>query len=142
MYHILLFIHCAACLGMILFVLLQTGRGAGLSMFGGGGDSLINTPSGSSFMKKFTGAMAATFAFTSLFLTLLSDRTGMSSVTSKAPPMPAPVAAEAPAAAPSTPSSPAASDAYKSIAPAEKKAAKPASDSSKTNRPEAPKTSK
>jgi preprotein translocase subunit SecG len=141
MYHILITIHIIACFGMILFVLLQTGRGAGLSMFGGGGDSLINTPSGSSFMKKFTGALAATFAFTSLFLTLLSDRTGMSSVTSKAPPMPIPAAA--PAAAPATPSSTAASDAYKSIAPAEKPAAKPsASDSPKANRPVAPKTSK
>jgi preprotein translocase subunit SecG len=133
MYHLLLTIHIIACFGMILFVLLQTGRGAGLSMFGGGGDSLINTPSGSSFMKKFTGGLAATFAFTSLFLTLLSDRTGMTSVTSKVPPAPAPIPATAPAAAPTTPSSPAASDAYKSIAPeAKKPAAKPA----------APKTSK
>lgn len=123
-------IHIIACLGMILFVLLQTGRGAGLSMFGGGGDSLINTPSGSSFMKKFTGGLAATFAVTSLFLTLLSDRTGMSSVTSKAPPMPAPIPAAAPAAAPATPSSPAASDAYKSI----DSAAKPAAKASKTSK--------
>ncbi len=99
MYTILMTIHIIACIGMIMFVLLQTGRGAGLSMFGGGGDSLINTPSGSSFMKKITAGMAATFAFTSLFLTLLSDRTGMSSVTSKALPLPAPVAAEAPAPA-------------------------------------------
>ena len=111
MYHFLLTVHIIACFGMILFVLLQTGRGAGLSMFGGGGDSLINTPSGSSFMKKFTGALAATFAFTSLFLTLLSDRTGMSSVTSKVPALPVPI----PASAPATPSSPAASDAYKSV---------------------------
>ena len=99
MYTILMSIHIIACLGMILFVLLQTGRGAGLSMFGGGGDSLINTPSGSSFMKKFTAGLAATFAVTSLILTLLSDRTGMSSVTSSSPAnMPAPAAAEAPAA--------------------------------------------
>lgn len=137
MYTFLLTIHIIACFGMILFVLLQTGRGAGLSMFGGGGDSLINTPSGSSFMKKFTGGLAATFAFTSLFLTLLSDRTGMSSVTSKAPPMPAPIPAEAPAAAPAAPSSPAASDAYKPLAPADQKAAKPA-----PSKPAAPKTSK
>jgi len=131
MYHLLLTIHIIACFGMIMFVLLQTGRGAGLSMFGGGGDSLINTPSGSSFMKKFTGGLAATFAFTSLFLTLMSDRTGMSSVTSKASALPIPAAA--PASAPAAPSSPAASDAYKSIAPeAKKPAAKPA----------APKTSK
>lgn len=135
MYHFLMTVHIIACLGMILFVLLQTGRGAGLSMFGGGGDSLINTPSGSSFMKKFTGGLAATFAFTSLFLTLLSDRSGMSSVTSKAPPAPITVPSEAPKAAPS---SEAASDAYKSVAPAAKKpAAKPA-----PSAPAAPETSK
>ena len=135
MYTFLLTVHIIACFGMILFVLLQTGRGTGLSMFGGGGDSLINTPSGSSFMKKFTGGLAATFAFTSLFLTLLSDRSGMSSMTSKAPPAPVTVPAEAPKAAPS---SEAASDAYKSIAPAAKKpAAKPA-----PSAPAAPETSK
>lgn len=99
MYHFLLTIHIIACFGMILFVLLQTGRGAGLQMFGGGGDSLINTSGGSSFMKKFTAGLAATFAFTSLFLTLLQNRSGMSSVTSK---FDAPVAApeQAPASVP------------------------------------------
>lgn len=117
MYTLLMGIHIFACAGMIFFVLLQTGRGAGLSMFGGGGDSLINTPSGSSFMKKITAGLAATFALTSLFLTLLSDRTGMSSVTSSVPPMPAPAAVEAPAPAPASPTSPAAADAYKSIDP-------------------------
>lgn len=102
MHTILMVIHVAACALMIFFVLLQTGRGAGLSMFGGGGDSLINTPSGSGFMKKITAGLAATFAVTSLFLTLLSDRTGMSSVTSSVPATPAPVAAEAPAPAAAT----------------------------------------
>ena len=138
MYHFLLTVHIVACLGMILFVLLQTGRGAGLSMFGGGGDSLINTPSGSSFMKKFTGGLAATFAFTSLFLTLLSDRTGMSCVTSKAPPMSVPIAAPAPAPAAQSavPTSAAASEAYKSIEAADKpvgKSAKPQKAASKTS---------
>jgi preprotein translocase subunit SecG len=96
MYHFLMAIHVLACLSMILIVLLQTGRGAGLQMFGGGGDSLITTPGGSSFMKKFTTGLAATFAFTSLFLTLLQNRTGMSSVTSKIVDTPAPL--ETPAA--------------------------------------------
>ena len=98
MYHFLLTVHIIACLAMVLVVLLQTGRGAGLQMFGGGGDSLITTPGGSSFMKKFTTGLAATFAFTSLFLTLLQNRTGMSSVTSKIADAPAPL--ETPAAAP------------------------------------------
>src|ERR1035437_4423069 len=111
MYHFLMFIHVIACLSMILIVLLQTGRGAGLQMFGGGGDSLITTPGGSSFMKKFTTGLAATFAFTSLFLTLLQNRTGMSSVTSKisdtpapleTPAVPQPSAAAAPLTAPAS----------------------------------------
>ncbi|MBI5239186.1 MAG: preprotein translocase subunit SecG, partial [Elusimicrobia bacterium] len=78
---------------------------AGLAVFGGGGDSLINTPSGSDFMKKFTAVLAGTFAFTSLFLTLLGSRAGMSSVTSR---VAAPVPVEAPAVpAPAAPAAPA-----------------------------------
>ena len=103
-YGFLKFVHVAACLLMIVVVLLQTGRGAGLSVFGGGGDSLINTPSGSDFMKKFTAVLAGTFAFTSLFLTLLSSRAGLSSVTSRVrtpPPVEAP--AQTPAPAPAAP---------------------------------------
>ncbi|MCX5794901.1 MAG: preprotein translocase subunit SecG [Elusimicrobia bacterium] len=99
-YGLLKFVHIAACLLMIVVVLLQTGRGAGLAVFGGGGDSLINTPTGSDFMKKFTAVLAGTFAFTSLFLTLLSSRAGMSSVTSRVhaaapPPLEAPAPAKA-----------------------------------------------
>ena len=117
MYTFLLTVHVIACLGMILFVLLQTGKGAGLQMFGGGGDSLINTPSGSSFMKKFTAGLAATFAFTSLLLTLLQSRTGMSSVTSRFD-----RGAEAPAAAPAP--APEQAPAAKPQAPAKKSPAK------------------
>ena len=122
MYHFLMFIHIVACLAMILVVLLQTGRGAGLQMFGGGGDSLITTPGGSSFMKKFTTGLAATFAFTSLFLTLLQNRTGMSSVTSKVIDTPAPAATPAvpPSAAPASAVAPAAAPAQAPV-PAKKK---------------------
>ena len=98
MYHLLLFVHILACLGMVLVVLLQTGRGAGLQVFGGGGDSLITTSTGSNFMKKLTAGLAVTFAFTSLFMTLLQSRSGMSSVTAD---VPAPI--EAPSAAPAAP---------------------------------------
>jgi preprotein translocase subunit SecG len=109
MYHFLMVVHVIACLAMIMIVLLQTGRGAGLQMFGGGGDSLITTPGGSNFMKKFTTGLAATFAFTSLFLTLLQNRTGMSSVTSKIMDTPAPLetpAAPQPSAAPANAAAP------------------------------------
>lgn len=104
-YKFLMTIHVSTCLLMILVVLLQSGRGAGLTVFGGSGDSLITTPSGSSFMKKFTAGLAGTFAFTSLFLTLISARSGMGTVTSHAQPP----AASTPAgpAAPAAPAAPA-----------------------------------
>jgi len=121
MYHFLMFVHVVACLAMIMVVLLQTGRGAGLQMFGGGGDSLIQSPGGSSFMKKFTTGLAATFAFTSLFLTLLQNRTGMASVTSRvaAPAAPLETPASAPAAVPGA-AAPAAPVAAPAAAPAKK----------------------
>lgn len=101
---IVLAAHVAACVFMIMFVLLQTGRGAGLGVLGGGGGDLINTPTGSSFMKKFTASLAATFAFTSLFLTLLQNRTGLSTVTNEVTaPLPAPSAPATPPAAPEQP---------------------------------------
>ena len=112
MYHFVMAVHVLACLFMILFVLLQTGRGAGLQMFGGGGDSLITTPSGSSFMKKFTAGLAMTFAVTSLLMTVLQNRSSLSSVTSKYSEPQAPASAPAASApaptAPSAPSTPAA----------------------------------
>jgi preprotein translocase subunit SecG len=110
MYHFVMAVHVVACLSMILFVLLQTGRGAGLQMFGGGGDSLITTPSGSSFMKKFTAGLAVTFALTSLFMTVLQNRSKLSSVTSKyaEPQAPASAPAASPAQAPAAPAAPSA----------------------------------
>ena len=36
MYYVLMTVHIAACLLMILVVLLQAGRGAGFNVFGGG----------------------------------------------------------------------------------------------------------
>ncbi len=76
-------IHVCACLLLILSVLLQAGRGAGFAVFGGGGDQMFNSPSGSSFLKQATTVLASTFAVTSLMLTLLSSRVGMNSVTQK-----------------------------------------------------------
>lgn len=104
MYAVLMTVHLAACLLMILIVLLQAGRGAGFNVFGGGGDALFATPSGSGFMKKMTAWLAGTFAVTSLLLTLLQGRVGFNSVTNRAAPMPAPAAAPAaPQAQPAAP---------------------------------------
>jgi len=101
LYWVVMGLHLFACFALICTVLfLQSGRGAGLMVFGGG-DSLINSPTGSSFIKKTTAVLAGTFAVTSLFLTLLGTRSTMSSVTSKIPDAPASrPAAPAPAPAP------------------------------------------
>lgn len=104
LYGFVMAVHLLACFLMIVVVLLQTGKGAGLNVFGGGGD-LISTPSGSSFMKKMTSGLAITFAVSSLFLTLLGSRSGMSSVTSKVRDE-APVTAPAPQAPAPTPAAP------------------------------------
>ena len=101
-YHLILAIHVFVCVLMILVVLLQTGRGAGLALFGSSGDSLITTPTGSSFMRNLTGALAGAFAFTSLFLSLLSAKSGMSSVTSRFSLPSAPTAQQAPATPPAS----------------------------------------
>ncbi len=99
-YHLLLAVHVCVCVLMILVVLLQTGKGAGLALFGSSGDSLITTPTGSSFMRNLTGALAGAFAFTSLFLSLLSAKSGMSSVTSRFSLPAAPASQQAPVVPP------------------------------------------
>lgn len=87
MYDFILIIHIAACVLLILVVLLQSGKGAGLNLFGGGGETLFSAPSGSSFMRQFTAGLAITFGITSLFLTLFASRSEMRSVTNRLPPM-------------------------------------------------------
>lgn len=76
MYTLLVFLHILVCIGLILIVLLQPGKGAGLGnlMGGGGGDQLFSAPSGTAFLKKVTTGMALTFILTSVTLTILSTR--------------------------------------------------------------------
>ena len=120
MHTILLGVHMSACLLLILAVLLQAGRGAGLPVFGGGSDTMFASPTGSSFLKQTTVFLAGTFAVTSLMLTLLATRVGMRSVTNQPINLPAPASQEQPApsqAAP-PPQPPAAPAAQPSPAPA------------------------
>ena len=96
MFEFILVIHVVVCVLLILTVLLQSGKGAGLNLFGGGGETLFSAPSGSSFMRQFTTGLAISFGVTSLFLTLFASRGEMRSVTSHIPPPP-------PTQAPATP---------------------------------------
>jgi len=76
MYGIIVFIHLIVCVGLILVVLFQAGKGAGLgNLFGGGGgDQLFSAPSGSAFIRKVTVGMALTFILTSVLLTVMASR--------------------------------------------------------------------
>ena len=76
MYSLFVFVHIIVCVGLILVVLFQAGKGAGLgNLFGGGGgDQLFSAPSGSAFIKKVTTGMAIVFIITSVMLTLLTSR--------------------------------------------------------------------
>ena len=106
MYTFLMVMHVLAALSLILAILVfQTSKGSALAMFGGGGDSLFNSATGTSFIKKFTITVAAMFAVTSLLLTVFASSNRMRSVvrdyplpTQQAPA--APAAPVAPAAAP------------------------------------------
>jgi len=76
--------HILSCVLLIIIVLLQAGRSGGLGgIFGGGSgsDTLFSAPSGSAFLKKLTTGLAIMFMFTSFFLTYLSTRRGMRTVT-------------------------------------------------------------
>src|SRR5688572_26131835 len=83
MYSVILAVHVVVCILVILVVLLQSGKGAGFAgLFGGGGgDALFSAPSGSSFVRKLTTGLAVGFFLTSLLLTYMSARRGLSSVT-------------------------------------------------------------
>ena len=97
MYSVVVFIHILVCIGLILVVLFQAGKGAGLgNLFGGGGgDQLFSAPSGSAFIKKVTTGMAIVFVCTSIGLTILSSRRSSQSLLERIPmptaPNPAPV---------------------------------------------------
>jgi preprotein translocase subunit SecG len=110
LFSLVLSFHVVACVFVILAVLLQSGKGAGMSgIFGGGGsDAVFSAPSGTSFIKKVTAGLAVAFFVTSLLLTYLGSRRGVRSVTRE---FSIPVA-------PATPESPAATEGKPESAPA------------------------
>ena len=68
-------IHVVFCLFLILVILLQTGKGAGIgAAFGGGGSQTVFGPRGAgSFIGKLTGIVAALFMLTSFSLAYVSS---------------------------------------------------------------------
>ena len=66
-------IHVVACVFLILVVLLQQGKGGGLSAMGGGGAQVFGGSGAGNFMTRLTASCAAVFMMTSLSLAYLSS---------------------------------------------------------------------
>lgn len=66
-------IHVVVCVFLILVVLLQQGRGGGLSGLGGGSAQVFGGRGAGNFMTRLTAICAAVFMLTSLSLAYLSS---------------------------------------------------------------------
>ncbi|OGB94280.1 MAG: preprotein translocase subunit SecG [candidate division NC10 bacterium RIFCSPLOWO2_02_FULL_66_22] len=112
MYIAMSILHLLVTLGLILIVLLQSGKGADIgAAFGGGSSQTVFGGRGAAtFLSKLTSALAILFMLTSLTLTILASQRGTSTVVGEDRPKPSPSAPAAPA--PTTPA-PAAPEAQK-----------------------------
>ena len=77
----LIIVHVIVCLFLIAVILLQAGRGGGLSDMAGGGQaqSILGTET-NTFMKRLTEVFAVVFIVTSLSLGIISTHRGKSLV--------------------------------------------------------------
>jgi len=108
MYGFVLTVHIIVSFGLILIVLLQAGKGAGISgLFGGGGNEAVfggnTTPL---IIKKVTTTMAILFMLTSLFLTVIGSKLRTRSLAESIPPAPAETQQQQPAPTDNVPAVP------------------------------------
>jgi preprotein translocase subunit SecG len=116
--YVLYFLHVLVCIFLILVVLIQQGKGADLSVFGGGATmAAFGARGATTLLHKLTVGAFVTFILTTLAIAVIDGRRGATSVMSGAP---APVSA--PASPPATPAAapPQAQPQGQSPAPAEK----------------------
>ena len=113
MYLVLSIFHLLVTLGLILIVLLQSGKGADIgAAFGGGSSQTVFGGRGAAtFLSKMTSALAILFMLTSLTLTVLASQRRSTSVVGTEGPRPAqsaPAQSSPPAPAPgqATPTTP------------------------------------
>jgi len=78
---LLIAIHVLICIGLILSILLQSGRGADLGVaFVGSSQTIFGSTGAAPFLNKLTTAVAIGFMITSLVLAFLAARVPKSSV--------------------------------------------------------------
>ena len=119
-------IHVIVSIGLILVVLLQTGKGAEMgAVFGGSSSTIFGSSGAGNFLTRLTTAMAIVFMITSLTLGYFSGRRSSSSVfdtrSESVPATPRPLPAPAaPQAAPQAPAAQAPAQPPAPSAPAQK----------------------
>ncbi len=108
-------VHVLVCLGLIVVVLLQTGKGTDMgAAFGGGASTTVFGGSGAgNLLTRVTTGMAVVFMLTSLTLGYFAEQDPVSSIfetvapqTQTAPAPADPPAAESPEQPPAQPASP------------------------------------
>ncbi|HOJ14266.1 MAG TPA: preprotein translocase subunit SecG [Deltaproteobacteria bacterium] len=87
LYNFILVIHIIVCIGLVIAVLIQAGKGAEIgAVFGGAGSqALFGTAGPVDFIKKATLVMVVVFMLTSLTLGFFNLERPSTSVMSKAP---------------------------------------------------------
>jgi len=101
-------IHVIVSIGLILVVLLQTGKGAEVgAVFGGSSATIFGSSGAGNFLTKLTSGMAIVFMFTSLALGYFAGRKPSATIFDSRTPVTAPAVPAQPAAPGAQPSTPA-----------------------------------
>ena len=117
-------IHVIVSIGLILVVLLQTGKGAEVgAVFGGSSATIFGSSGAGNFLTKLTSGMAIVFMFTSLALGYFAGRKPSATIFDDRTPVTAPAAPAQPAAPGAQQSAPASEP--KATAPAVPQGAPP-----------------
>lgn len=83
---IIVSIHILVCIGLILIVLLQTGKGASMgAAFGGSSQTIFGSSGATTFLGKLTTVVAVVFMLTSLSLAFITGPRAKSSVVGSTP---------------------------------------------------------
>jgi preprotein translocase subunit SecG len=84
---LLVLLHVIICIGLIIIVLLQTGKGAeiGATFGGGGSHTLFGSRGAGNFLTKATAVIGAVFMLTSLALAMMSSNLTAGSVVEELP---------------------------------------------------------
>lgn len=78
---ILIIIHVFICIGLVIGILLQAGKGADLgAAFGGSSQTIFGSAGAAPFLNKLTAGVAIAFMITSLSLAYLASRAPKSSI--------------------------------------------------------------